>query len=425
MCDGAAHRCIVSTTTYGWEAVLNRNLVQVDSNPALTTTYNAANQPVSDSAGGSYAHDEEGRLTARPGQTLEWDSLGRLTAVRDAAMGNVIAAYSYDALDRLLVVAHPGVDRVRFRYVGLTTRVAEVVDDTNNSVIRSVANDWAGSRLLDWTGSGSNQRFYGTNGHHDATWTASDTGAVTASLRYDPWGNLAASTGTSLPDFRFQGSWFDTATDLQWVVTRWYAPALGRFVSEDSLLGSADAPPSRHLYVYGSANPINTVDPDGRCPPCAVVAVLVLVGVALDTIDYASQVPEGQRTLQTWANHVAPGVAMSLVPGGRLFQWGGRVVSLTARAVRYGSPSAARYVASYAAYGLTRAFTAASPRVARWSGLTILGRDPAYWQLAHRARAYHLHDREVMRTSVLPSRHGLGRLVKKPGSPRDEARCRS
>jgi RHS repeat-associated protein len=117
---------------------------------------------------------------------------------------------------------------------------------------------------LDWTGSGSNERFYGTNAHHDVTWTADATGAVSNTLRYDPWGTLTNSWGTSLPDFRFQGNWFDSQTSLSWVVTRWYAPALARFISEDSLLGDAATPPSQHLYAYGSGEPVGHWDPDGR-----------------------------------------------------------------------------------------------------------------------------------------------------------------
>jgi len=116
--------------------------------------------------------------------------------------------------------------------------------------------------MLDWTGTTSNIRSYGTNAHHDTVWTASSTGSVSATLRYDPFGTLTSSTG-SLPDFRFQGSWFDGASSLSWVVTRWYAPSLGRFLSEDSLLGEPNDPPSRHLYAYGAGEPIARWDPDG------------------------------------------------------------------------------------------------------------------------------------------------------------------
>jgi RHS repeat-associated protein len=174
-----------------------------------------------------------------------------------------LATYAYDPLDRLRL-ADDGSTRTRFRYVGLTGSAAQTIDDTTGSVIRNIGTGWTGERLLDWTGTTSNIRYHGTNAHHDTVWTASSTGTVSATLRYDPWGSLTTSTGTSLPEFRFQGSWFDATTNLSWVITRWYAPGLGRFVSEDSLQGDPADPPSRHLYAYGSGEPIGRWDLDGR-----------------------------------------------------------------------------------------------------------------------------------------------------------------
>ncbi|HCS57045.1 MAG TPA: hypothetical protein DIW80_07240 [Gordonia polyisoprenivorans] len=253
-----------STTTFGWQAVPNRSTVQVDANPALTTSFDDANRPTSDSAGGSYSNDADGRLTARPGQILEWDDLGRLTAVKSASTQAVVAAYTYDALDRLFVVTPQSGGAYRFRYVGLTTQIAQTADQATSDPIWKFANDWSGGRLVDWTGTGAEQHFYGANGHHDITWTATDSGSVDATLRYDPWGNLMASTGTHLPNFRYHGSWFDSTVALAWVVTRWYSSALGRFISEDTLLGDPAEPAGRHLYAYGAGEPIGRWDPDGR-----------------------------------------------------------------------------------------------------------------------------------------------------------------
>lgn len=254
-----------ATTAYGWDKVPNRTSVQVGAGTPATTTYTAANRPTSGTnPTAAYLNDGDGDLTARPAERFEWDHLGRLTKVRPATGGGTIATYTYDPLDRLRMADYGGSNQVRFRYVGLTTSVAQTIDDHSGSVIRNFGTGWGGERLFDWTGAGSNLRFYGENVHHDVTWTASSTGSVSATLRYDPWGTLTASTGTSLPDHRFQGSWYDTATDLSWVVARWYAPTLGRFISEDSLLGELTDPPSRHLYAYGEGEPVAHVDLNGQ-----------------------------------------------------------------------------------------------------------------------------------------------------------------
>jgi RHS repeat-associated protein len=232
----------------------------------VTYSFDDANRRTADSAGGTYTADPDGRLTARPGQRLEWDSLGRLTKVRPPSGNSTLATYTYDPLDRLLLADYGGNNRTRFRYVGLTSTIAQEVNDQTGVVIRSEGTDTRGSQLEDWTGTGQNVRFYGTNAHHDGTWTADATGAVSATLRYDPWGVLTAWTGASLPEFRFQGSWYDPTTDLAWVVARWYAPAQGQFVSEDSLLGDPADPPSRHLYAYGQGEPVTRWDPTGMYP---------------------------------------------------------------------------------------------------------------------------------------------------------------
>ena len=260
-----------TTTTWGWGTTLNRTSVQTGSDPAVTTTYDPANRP-KDQAGvtDAFTSDADGRLTARPDaagspdQRLEWDSLGRLVRVRPPTGNSTIAAYAYDPLDRLRTVDHGGSNRIRFRYGGLTTTAVATIDDQGGAVIRSIGTGWGGEQLEDWTGSGSSLRVFGLNAHHDLTWTAGATGAVTGTVRYDPAGNTTPATITgSVPEFRFQGSWADDVTKLSWVVTRWYAPAQGRFISEDSLLGEPRDPDSRHLYAYGEGDPVGRWDPRG------------------------------------------------------------------------------------------------------------------------------------------------------------------
>ena len=138
--------------------------------------------------------------------------------------------------------------------------MAGIADDATGTIIRNVTVGPEGTVLEDWLG--TSRRLYGVNGHHDTTWTADDAGAVTATARYDPWGNLVAASG-AVPDWRFQGSWMDTSTGLAWSVARWYDPVQGAFISEDTLLGEPSSPASRHLYAYGAGEPVGSWDPSG------------------------------------------------------------------------------------------------------------------------------------------------------------------
>ena len=259
-----------TVTDYGWATVLNRTSVQTTGSSAVATTYDAANRPL-DQAGvtDAFGSDADGRLTRRPDATgtawqrFTWDDLGRLTSVTNDAGTVTLAGYTYDPLDRLRMVDYGAGNRVRFRYLGLTTSAVQTIDDATGSVTRHIGSAWTGEHLEDWTGSGQNLRIYGTNGHHDLTWTAGSSGSVTGTVRYDPWGTAASVTG-SVPDFRFQGSYADDTTKLSWAVTRWYAAAQGRFISEDSLLGEPKDPDSRHLYAYAEGDAVRAWDPDGQ-----------------------------------------------------------------------------------------------------------------------------------------------------------------
>jgi RHS repeat-associated protein len=246
---------------YTWDKVPNRLSKTVGAS-SVTTTFDAANRPVTDTTPATYGVDADGRITSRPvaggSETLAYDSLGRLAS---ATVGGVTTTYTYDPLDRLVTVTR-GSAVARLRYVGTTTTIAQVRDGSD-AVQYNLATSLAGEPRFDFTPGGATQRFYGTNGHHDVTWTASASGAVASTERYDPWGSQTVSSG-SLPDLRFQGSWFDATTGLAWAVNRWYAPDLGTFTSEDAVLGQHEQPETRQLYAYGAGDPVGRADPDGQ-----------------------------------------------------------------------------------------------------------------------------------------------------------------
>ena len=60
-----------TTTAYGWGAVPNRTSVQVGAGSPATTAYDAADRPTSGTnPSAAYSSDDDGRLTARPGQQV-------------------------------------------------------------------------------------------------------------------------------------------------------------------------------------------------------------------------------------------------------------------------------------------------------------------------------------------------------------------
>ena len=120
----------VTAQAYTWDSVTNRFTKQVGGGSTVTMTYNSANRPTSDSAGNTYTNDLDGRLTGQVGQTLVWDTLGRLTQAKDPITSANISTYTYDALDRLQTVSN-GAGLTKFRYVGATNQIVQARDLTN------------------------------------------------------------------------------------------------------------------------------------------------------------------------------------------------------------------------------------------------------------------------------------------------------
>src|SRR5262249_39027285 len=88
-------------------------------------------------------------------------------------------------------------------------------------------------------------------------------GNVVASYTYNPWGNIASSTGTLANPFRFTGRQYDAESGLYFYRARYYDPQVGRFISRDpiGIMGGLN------LYGYVSDDPGNRLDPTGTFGP--------------------------------------------------------------------------------------------------------------------------------------------------------------
>lgn len=96
---------------------------------------------------------------------------------------------------------------------------------------------------------------------------ADASGAIVLTRAYEPYGSPAAVAGPGASMYGFTGEQQD-ATGLVYLRARYYAAAMGRFISRDTWEGSLQQPLSRNRWNYVQSNPLAHVDPTGHIADC-------------------------------------------------------------------------------------------------------------------------------------------------------------
>jgi len=92
--------------------------------------------------------------------------------------------------------------------------------------------------------------------------TNSTAGAVTMTYSYDSFGVSTGTTGSETNPYRYTGREIDARTALHYYRARYYAPNVGRFVSEDPVRFAG----GYNFYAYVANKPIVFRDPMGLLP---------------------------------------------------------------------------------------------------------------------------------------------------------------
>lgn len=101
-----------------------------------------------------------------------------------------------------------------------------------------------------------------------------ENGLLVAEYDYFPYGEFAFKAGpeSDSESLLFTGlerdvnDEADSRDDLDYMLARYYAPHLGRFLSIDPVIGNKISPQSWNRYVYAANNPVNLVDITGLQP---------------------------------------------------------------------------------------------------------------------------------------------------------------
>jgi len=118
----------------------------------------------------------------------------------------------------------------------------------------------------------------------------SETGTKLMAYTYDAGGNFSttyynggASTTATYNPFRYRGYYYDAELGFYYLNSRYYDPAIGRFINPDdvSLLGANGDFASLNLYAYCGNNPVARADDGGEFWGTITGAIFGAIGGAI------------------------------------------------------------------------------------------------------------------------------------------------
>ena len=236
----------------------------------------------------SYSYDSVDRLT---GTGIQYDKFGRTTRIPAEHSGGGVLSYTYYANEQVRTIAQDGVSKTyaldpagRQRSTiasgGTThTETLHYADDSDSPswtsvkdgqgqeiswerTVEGIDGDLAAIRTH--TAQGDTTLLQLTNLHGDVIATAStdpNATALTARFETDEFGN-PRQAGAANRRYGWLGSKQRRTVLDSGVIqmgVRSYVPSLGRFTSTDPVVGG-----SASAYDYGTADPVNNLDLDGR-----------------------------------------------------------------------------------------------------------------------------------------------------------------
>jgi RHS repeat-associated protein len=226
----------------------------------------------------------DGDGSAKPGlrDWYRFDGLDRMTTFKSYRAGAAVdSSYVYDAFDRSSTEteAHNGgVARATdFTYLGVTGEVSAEVE--RGGTTKRYSYDANEDRVGASVGTSTDEYSYARNPRGDMSLLVADSGNVTASYAYKPYGDLDGSISrgdvdrtNTLNPFRFNDKRFDSGSRTIEMGARRFEPDDGRFVQQDFLRDAgADLELSleketQNRYGFAGGNPVTFVEGDGHRP---------------------------------------------------------------------------------------------------------------------------------------------------------------
>ena len=266
------------TVTYTYDN--QGQLLKAAGDTTYTYTYDGAGNILTASDGTathSYTYGDanwKDLLTAFDGQTITYDAIGNPISYYNGTRWNFTWVNG-----RTLATASDGTNSLSFAYDANGLRTSKTVNGVTYRYY------YAGGKLMRMTwGTNTIDFFYDANGtpyamkyngtvyyyvtnlQGDVMRIVDASQNIVTSYDYDPYGKVISATGTlaNINPLRYRGYVYDQETGFYYLNSRYYDPAVGRFINADNYPSTGQGLSGNNMFAYCGNNPVSREDDGGE-----------------------------------------------------------------------------------------------------------------------------------------------------------------
>ena len=234
-------------------------------------------------------YDAIGNPLTYRGYTLTWQN-GRQLASMQLMQMRIEFTYDVDGLRTSKTI--PNVDlEHKYYYVGNRLQYETISDSSALWYFYDADGNPSGIRYKDNSGT-VNDYYFVCNWRGDVIQIYNASGTLVGSYTYDAWGKVTENATsadtqniTETNPIRYRGYYYDTETRLYYLKSRYYDPAVKRFLNADGLISTGIEDVCKNMFAYCKNDPVNMADSSGN-DPVPAWALHIISGTATES-EYA------------------------------------------------------------------------------------------------------------------------------------------
>ena len=227
-------------------------------------------------------------LTYR-GYTLTWQNGRQLASMKFRTI-NIGFTYDVDGLRTSKTIPNVGLEH-KYYYVGDRLQYETLGGSSALWYFYDADGNPSGIRYKDNSGT-VNDYYFVCNWRGDVIQIYNASGTLVGSYTYDAWGRVTENATsadteniTETNPIRYRGYYYDTETRLYYLKSRYYDPAVKRFLNADGLISTGIEDVCKNMFAYCKNDPVNMADSSGN-DPVPAWALHIISGTATES-EYA------------------------------------------------------------------------------------------------------------------------------------------